>query len=267
MAAGAAGRILQLYVLAANRGRRKDAGMQIAIVVYPGMTALDALGPYEVLHGLPGASLRFVWKEVGPIVADSGVLAIGATHTFAETPRPDVLLVPGSAGHTARMMADRDLTGWLRAAHATTRFTTSVCSGSLILAAAGLLEGLPATSHWAGLPLLPRFGAEPRPRERMVRVGKVWTAAGVSAGIDLALALAAALTDETRARAIQLMIEYDPQPPFDSGHMSKASPEVQALAKAEMRRLALSAGEAAALPQALVARWVDVLRRKVRGER
>ena len=161
--------------------------MQVAIVLYPGMTALDALGPYEVLRGLRDVELRFVWREVGPIVTDSGVLVIGATHTFAETTRPDLVLVPGSSASTATLMGDAVVLDWLRSVHEHTRFTTSVCTGSLILAAAGLLEGRAATSHWAGLPLLGQFGAQARPAERIVRDGQVWTAAGVSAGIDLAL--------------------------------------------------------------------------------
>ncbi|MEQ1502561.1 MAG: DJ-1/PfpI family protein [Myxococcota bacterium] len=240
--------------------------MQLAILVYPGMTALDALGPYEVLHGLPGVDLRFVWKEVGPIVTDSGVLVIGATHRLDETLRPDVVLVPGSAASTATMMADKVVLDWLRAVHPTTRFTTSVCSGALILAAAGLLEGHPATSHWAALPLLPRFGVEARPNDRTVRSGKLWTAAGVSAGIDLALALAAELTDRETAEVQQLLIEYDPQPPFDAGHRSKASDAVRTRAEREMLRLAIRPAEVLGVSTALGRRWVEVLYRKVRRE-
>lgn len=241
--------------------------MQIAIMLYPGMTALDAIGPYEILHNLPGAEVRFVWKEVGPIVADSGVLALGVTHAFDETPRPDLVLVPGSSKTTASTMADPAVLAWLQAVHPHTRLTTSVCSGALILAAAGLLEGRAATSHWAAMPLLGRFGAEARPESRIVRDGKVWTAAGVSAGIDLALHIAAELVDDESAKVLQLMIEYDPQPPFDAGHMCKASPEVRARARREMARMAVSTGEAIALPKALVRRWTDVLMRVVRRER
>lgn len=241
--------------------------MQIAIVAYPGLTALDALGPYEVLHGLKGAELRFVWKEVGPVVADSGVLVIGATHSFEETPAPDVILVPGSSIATARMMADRVVLDWLAAGHAGTRFTVSVCSGALILAAAGILEARSATSHWAAIPLLSSFGALPQRNQRIVRDGKVWTSAGVSAGIDLALALAAELADPETACVLQLLLEYDPEPPFDMGHMSKASKTVRKRAINEMRRLATSPGELAALPTALVRRWTQVLYQKVRSLR
>ena len=125
--------------------------MQIAIVVYPGMTALDAVGPYEILNGIPDRDLRFVWKKIGPVVTDSGVLALGATHTFDETERPDLVLVPGGSTGTAAVAADGEVLAWLRRVHEHTTWTTSVCSGSVILAAAGLLEGLPATSHWAAL--------------------------------------------------------------------------------------------------------------------
>ncbi|WP_063037790.1 DJ-1/PfpI family protein [Nocardia pseudovaccinii] len=197
--------------------------MQIAIVVYPGMTALDVIGPYEVLRMLPGARLRFVWHEPGPITTDSGVLLLGATHSLDETPSPDIVLIGGSGPATAATAADEKLLVWLRKVHETSTWTTSVCTGSVILAAAGILKGKPATSHWAGLPMLKALGAEPRAEERVVRDGKIVTAAGVSAGIDLGLWLAGEIAGKDQAEAIQLMIEYDPQPPFDSGHMSKAS--------------------------------------------
>ncbi|MEV4123585.1 DJ-1/PfpI family protein [Nocardia sp. NPDC049707] len=198
--------------------------MQIAIVVYPGMTALDVIGPYEVLRLLPDARLRFVWHEPGPITTDSGVLLLGATHSLDETPSPDIVLIGGSGPATAAMVADEKLLAWLRQVHETSTWTTSVCTGSVILAAAGILRGKPATSHWGGLSALKGFGAEPRPEERVVRDGKIVTAAGVSAGIDLGLWLAGEIAGKDQAEAIQLMIEYDPQPPFDSGHMRKASP-------------------------------------------
>jgi transcriptional regulator GlxA family with amidase domain len=240
--------------------------MQIAILVYPGMTALDAIGPYEVLRALRG-ELCFVWKEIGPIVTDSGVLTIGATHRFDELPRPDLVLVPGSGTHTATTMIDPAVLSWLRAVHPHTRLTTSVCSGSLILAAAGLLEGRAATSHWAVLPLLEQFGVVPRANDRIVQDGKFRTAAGVSAGIDLALALVAELKSESAARMAQLIIEYDPQPPFDCGHVSKVRPELRERARASMLWDALSYAELAALPQALLARWREVICRRVRKGR
>lgn len=207
--------------------------MQIAIVLYPGFTALDFIGPYEVLRWLPKAEVHFVWHQPGPITADSGVLVVGATHSFAETPSPDVILVPGGMT-SVEHSRDEELLSWLRKAHETTTWTTSVCSGSIILAAAGLLTGQRATSHWMALSALKALGATPVDDERIVPVGKVVTGAGVSAGIDLALWLAGQLGGEGRAKAIQLSMEYDPQPPFDSGHMSKASASTKAAATALM---------------------------------
>ena len=208
---------------------------QIAFVAYPGFTALDMIGPYEVLRNLPGAEVRFVWHETGPITADSGVLVVGATHSLAETPSPDVILVPGGPS-TPVHARDEALLDWLRRAHRTASWTTSVCSGSVILAAAGLLEGRRATSHWLVVPMLKAFGAIPVADERVVREGDIVTAAGVSAGLDLALWLAGQLGGEGRAKAIQLAIEYDPQPPYDSGHLSKASATTKAAATALLSR-------------------------------
>ncbi len=240
--------------------------MQIAILLYPGLTALDALGPFELLRGIPGAEIRLVWKEVGPVLTDSNVLVVGATHRLDETRRPDIVLVPGSSNRTTTLMADAEVKAWLRHAHDHTRLTTSVCSGALILGAAGLLEGRAATSHWAALPWLSQFGAQARPHDRIVRDGKVWTAAGVSAGIDLALAVVAEVADEETARVAQLTIEYDPRPPFDSGHMDKAHPRTIERAKREMLAASLNASELIALPSVLSRAWARALYRKVRGE-
>ena len=209
--------------------------MQIAIVLYPGFTALDFIGPYEALRWLPDTEVRFVWHQPGPIAADSAVLLVGATHSFDETPSPDVILVPGGFT-TAEHARDEKVLDWLRHAHRTATWTTSVCSGSMILAAAGLLEGKRATSHWAAVPLLRTFGAIPVSDERIVVEGDIVTGAGVSAGIDLGLWLAGRIGGEERAKAIQLSMEYDPQPPFDSGHMSKASAATKASAVALMGR-------------------------------
>jgi putative intracellular protease/amidase len=204
---------------------------QIAIVVYPGYTALDFIGPYEVLRNLPDAEVRFVWHEPGPIAADSGVLLIGATHSFDETSSPDVVLIPGGMT-TMEHARDEKLLDWVRQAHRSASWTASVCSGSVILAAAGLLDGKRATSHWAALPVLKTLGASPVSDERIVHEGDIVTSAGVSAGIDLAMWLAGQIAGEGRAKTIQLVIEYDPQPPFDSGHMSKASTTTKAAATA-----------------------------------
>ncbi|MEV6280468.1 DJ-1/PfpI family protein [Nocardia sp. NPDC051832] len=213
---------------------------QIAIVLYPGLTVLDAIGPYEVLRGLPDSEIRFVSNEVGPIVSDSGVLVLGATHTFAETPSPDLVLVPGSEASTPRAMADKELIEWLRQVHQTTQWTTSVCSGALVLAAADILRGHPATTHWAAQPALAAFGAESRPHDRMVRSGKIATAAGVSAGIDLGLWLVGEIAGVETAQIVQLGIEYDPHPPFDSGHPDKASATVLRKARLDMTKRAAS---------------------------
>jgi transcriptional regulator GlxA family with amidase domain len=209
--------------------------MQTAIVLYPGFTALDFIGPYESLRWLPDADVRFVWHEPGPVAADSGVLVVGATHSFDETPSPDVILIPGGFS-TVEHARDQALLDWVRRAHRTATWTASVCSGSIILAAAGVLDGKRATSHWAALPALRTFGVEPVDDERIVHQGDVVTCAGVSAGIDLGLWLAAEIAGEDRAKAIQLSMEYDPQPPFDSGHFSKASTATKASATALMSR-------------------------------
>lgn len=209
--------------------------VQIAFVAYPGCTALDMIGPYEVLRFLPRAEVRFVWHEVGPITTDSGVLVLGATHSLAESPAPDLVLVPG--GPTTPVHArDQKLLEWLRQVHRTASWTTSVCSGSLILAAAGLLRDRRATSHWLTVPALKAFGAIPIADERIVHDGNIATSAGVSAGLDLALWLAGEMGGKGRAEAIQLAVEYDPQPPFDSGHMSKASTSAKAAATALLSR-------------------------------
>ncbi|MGQ9351506.1 DJ-1/PfpI family protein [Mycolicibacterium gilvum] len=210
--------------------------MQVAIMLYPGFTALDFIGPYESLRWLPDTEVRFVWHEPGPIAADSHVLLVGATHSFDETPSPDVILIPGGFA-TMEHARDESVLAWVRRAHETSTWTTSVCSGSVILAAAGVLDGKRATSHWAALPVLKTLGAQPVGDQRIVEADpKTVTAAGVSAGIDLGLWLAGRIAGEEKAKAIQLSMEYDPQPPFDSGHMSKASAGTKALATAMMGR-------------------------------
>jgi transcriptional regulator GlxA family with amidase domain len=204
--------------------------LQIAILLYSGVSALDAVGPWEVLSYLPDVEIRFVGREVGPIVAEGGALLMAITHSLSETLSPDIVLVPGGSD-TPRQMLDDDLLEWLRDVHRTTQWTTSVCTGSLILAAAGILKGVPATTHWARLSTLRIMGARPEPSQRVVCSGKVVTAAGVSAGIDLALWLAGEIAGRERAEAIQLVIEYAPQPPFNSGRVSNATADVKRLAR------------------------------------
>jgi transcriptional regulator GlxA family with amidase domain len=194
--------------------------MNIAIVLYDRFTALDAIGPYEVLSRLPGASLSFAAAEAGPVRSDNGMLTLVAERSLQELETPDIVLVPGGPGEVAARAGGPAL-DWLRAVDATTTWTTSVCTGSLVLAAAGLLEGRRATSHWLALEELRALGAEPVP-ERVVFDGKYVTAAGVSAGIDMALTLAERVAGREVAEAIQLGIEYDPQPPFQSGSPATA---------------------------------------------
>ena len=236
--------------------------MQIAILLYPGMTTLDAIGPYEVFRFIPGSQLRFVSRKLGPVITDSGVLVLGATHSFEETPAPDIVLVPGSEANTVTAMADACLLAWLRKAHEHSRCTLSVCSGALILGAAGLLDGHPATTHWIALDRLAAFGATPQREARIVRSGKIWTAAGVSAGIDLALQVVGELCGRERAETIQLMIEYDPRPPFDAGHPTKASPAVLAAARREMLQRARNPRDVLSVPAIAWRRLLQKLRRR-----
>jgi putative intracellular protease/amidase len=198
----------------------------VAIPVFAGITVLDAVGPYEVLSRLPETDVRFVGHAVGEVRSDNGMLGLVADATFddAEVGRPEVVVVPGGPG-TRTLLDDERLLGWLRRTHEHTTFTTSVCTGSLLLAAAGLLDGVDATTHWAARRTLADLGAVPVD-ERVVERGKVITAAGVSAGIDMALVLAERLAGTVTAAAIQLQIEYDPHPPFDSGSLATATPDV-----------------------------------------
>ena len=198
--------------------------MQIAIPLYDRFTALDAVGPYEVLSRLPGADLKFVATEAGPYKTDNGMLTMVAEASLDDMPRPDILCVPGGWG-TREAMSDERLVGWIRDVHETTEWTTSVCTGSLLLGAAGVLDGLDATSHWLELETLAQMGARPTER-RVVEQGKVITSAGVSSGIDMALTLVAKIAGDEFAQTIQLLIEYDPQPPFDAGSTGKAPPEI-----------------------------------------
>ncbi len=207
--------------------------MQIAILLFDRLTALDAVGPYEVLSRLPGATVTFVAHEPGSKRTENGWLALTADAALTDVPAPEIVLVPGGIGRKA-LMDDGPVHEWLRAAHETSTWTTSVCTGSLILAAAGLLKAKRATTHWIAMEELGSFGAQPV-SERVVFDGKIVTAAGVSAGIDMALALAARIAGEQVAQAIQLSIEYDPQPPFDSGSPQTASPETVQLIQAHAR--------------------------------
>ena len=199
--------------------------MQIAIGLYQEFTALDFVGPYQVLTNMPGAEVVLCAESPGRVSDDNGLLHLDVPAGFDDVPTPDVLLVPG-AFITRKLAADgHPIVDWIRTAHETTTWTTSVCTGALLLGAAGILEGLPATTHWSAYDHLARYGAKPT-EQRVVIEGKIATAAGVSAGIDLALTLVDKLQGPEVAQAIQLGIEYDPQPPFDSGSPSKAPKEI-----------------------------------------
>jgi transcriptional regulator GlxA family with amidase domain len=202
--------------------------MEIAIPLYDRFTALDAVGPYEVLWRLPGARVRWIGAEARPYGTDRG-LKLVADATFADVRAPDVIVVPGGTG-TLAALEDRRLVDWIRRADETSTWTTSVCTGALLLGAAGLLDGRPATTHWAYLDRLAAYGADAT-SERVVEQGKVITSAGVSSGIDMALTLAARIAGNAVAQAIQLRIEYDPEPPFDTGSIAKAPAHVIELAQ------------------------------------
>jgi putative intracellular protease/amidase len=203
--------------------------MKIAIPLYHRFTALDAVGPYEVLQRIPGAQITWLAREPGPVGTDMGQLHIHADAVYEDLPDPDIVVVPGGTG-THAVLDDERLVGWIRKAHETSQWTTSVCTGSLLLGAAGVLDGLDATSHWLDIDELERFGAKPTER-RVVEQGKIITAAGVSSGIDMGLTLAAKIAGPEMAQAIQLGIEYDPQPPFDAGSTEKAPPEIVELVR------------------------------------
>jgi transcriptional regulator GlxA family with amidase domain len=207
--------------------------MNIAILIYDRFTALDAVGPYEVLSRLPGATVTFVAEQPGLKRTDTGRLALQADASLAELTAPELVLVPGGPGQ-AELMQDGPVHEWLRSAHAQSTWTTSVCTGSLILAAAGLLAGKRATGNWQALEELGELGVDVTP-ERVVFDGKIATAAGVTAGIDMALTLAAKIAGEEVAQAIQLGIEYDPQPPFDAGSPQKAPADIVEAVRAYSR--------------------------------
>ena len=208
--------------------------MQIAIGLYQGFAALDAIGPYQVFTVVPDAEVVICAARRGRLSDEAGLLELEISHTFDDVATPDVLLVPGGVNTRLMVRGGDPIVDWVRAAHDTTTYTTSVCTGALILGAAGLLDGLPATTHWCAYEHLRALGAEPT-EERVVFADRIVTAAGVSAGIDLALALVGRLHGDEVAQAIQLGIEYDPQPPYDSGAPSKASPEIREVVEAVMR--------------------------------
>jgi putative intracellular protease/amidase len=203
--------------------------MRIVFFLYEGLTTLDIIGPHDVLSRLPGVEAISVSKDGGSVMADTGVLGLTATHSFADVQTCDVLVVPGGMEGTFVAAGDEETIDWIRSVSAGATWITSVCTGALILGAAGLLEGKKATTHWAAIDFLTSFGATPA-SERVVFDGNVVTGAGVSAGIDMALTLAATIAGDDIAKTIQLGIEYDPSPPFDCGSPAKAPAEIVELA-------------------------------------
>lgn len=211
------------------RSSAPTAGPRVGLLLFPRLTQLDLTGPYEVLARVPGARVELLWKTAEPVAADTG-LRILPTATFDGCPELDLLLVPGGAG-VNELMTDSETLDFLRRAAARTRWLAGICTGSLVLGAAGLLQGRRAGSHWSSRHFLTAFGATPVDA-RVVVDGPVFTGGGVTAGIDVALRVVAELCGETVAKAIQLSIEYDPEPPFDAGTPAAAGPEIAALVRA-----------------------------------
>ncbi|MEO6548642.1 MAG: DJ-1/PfpI family protein [Ferruginibacter sp.] len=207
--------------------------MEIVIYIYNGITALDAIGPYEVLSKLPNASVKFVAEEKGVIVSDNHFLKLVAEYDISEIEKADILLIPGSVIGFIREAKKLVVKDWIKRVHKTTKWTVSVCTGSIILASTGLLTGLKASSHWGAIHLLKDYGAIPTP-ERYVREGKIITSQGVSAGIDMALYLALQIVGSEQAKSYQLLIEYFPQPPLDFDMIEDTSDEIYSLAKKTM---------------------------------
>ncbi|HEX5820368.1 MAG TPA: DJ-1/PfpI family protein [Solirubrobacterales bacterium] len=215
--------------------------MQVAYLLYDRFTALDITGPHDVFNSVPGNEAIFVAEEAGPIRNESDTLSLVADASLDEVTSPDIVVVPGGFGN--RMLLEHEpLHEWIRGVHETSTWTTSVCTGSLLLAAAGLLDGAPATTHWLARDVLAELGAKPVP-DRVVEHGKIVTAAGVSSGIDMALHLVTEINGPQVAQAVQLGIEYDPQPPHDAGAPEKAPAEIVELVRAAFEaREATTAG-------------------------
>ncbi|MEZ4361747.1 MAG: DJ-1/PfpI family protein [Kofleriaceae bacterium] len=213
--------------------------LHIGMLLYPDLTQLDLTAPFEVLHRIPDARVHLVWKDLAPVAATAG-LTLAPTTTLRDCPPLDVVFVPGGSGQAA-LMKDAEVLDFLRTHGARARYVTSVCTGSLLLGAAGLLDGYQATSHWAFVELLPRFGARPAPGRVVVDRNRI-TAGGVTAGLDFALRLVAELAGEPIAKAVQLGLEYDPEPPFRSGHPSVADADTVALVRARLSALVEAMG-------------------------
>ena len=219
---------------AAGDGQQPPKPVQIAFVLYPGFTALDIIGPFEVLAFVPGHEAVFVAAEAGPVTDDTGRCQLVASTSLDQLPAPDVVIIGGSL---STKEPDQPVVQWLRQVHPATTWTTSVCTGAIYLAAAGILDGQEAATHWARAEQLERHGAH-YTEQRVVERGKVITAAGVSAGIDMALTLLARMYGPQVAEGVQLAIEYDPQPPFNTGSPSKAPAEIVEFVRLHLNTLA-----------------------------
>jgi len=213
--------------------------MKIAALIFDKITVLDIVGPTELLSWVPGSEIVWVGKELGPIRAAPTGLAINVEHTLDEVSSADILIIPGGPG-VRLLLQDEKMLDWVRKVHATTKWTTSVCTGSLLIGAAGLLKGLEATTHWNAAATLESFGATYR-EKRAVPQGKIVTSAGVSSGIDMALWLVGRIAGDDAAKQAQLCIEYDPQPPYDAGAPSKADPLVVEKARATVKDIVAKA--------------------------
>lgn len=207
--------------------------MDVAILLFDDLTALDAIGPFEVLSRVPDARVRFVGKRKGQVRTSNRMLGLCVDADFSDVTAADAVVVPGGKG-TKTLESDREVLDWVTTMHGCTRFTMSVCTGAMVLGAAGLLDGLAATTHWAYVERLAEFGAQ-HVKDRVVRSGKIWTSAGVSAGIDMGLALCVELGGPTLAREIQLALEYAPRPPFDAGTPDKAKSDVVERVRSKLR--------------------------------
>lgn len=217
--------------MAAKPDRRDIGRMQIGMLLFPRLTQLDLTGPFEVFHRIPGATVHLVWKDLSPVRADSG-LQIVPTTTLDACPPLDVVTIPGGFGQI-ELMDDPAIIGWLQRQAKSAKYMTAVCTGSLLLGAAGLIDGYRATTHWAFTELLAQYGATHEPGRVVVDRDRV-TGGGVTAGIDFALTLAARLAGDQVAQAIQLGLEYDPAPPFAAGHPDVADPAIVAAVRARL---------------------------------
>jgi len=222
-----------------NSSKQNKKALEIVIYIYNEMTMLDAIGPYEILRNLSDVNIRFVAKQKGEIIADSQFVHLLAKHDITEVQKADILLIPGSTVAFVREINDKKVLNWIKKMNETTQKTVSVCTGSIILGATGLLKGKSSTTHWKTMGLLTKFGAIAR-RERIVEDGKFISSAGVSAGMDMALCLANLLRGEKAAKAAQLIIEYDPKPMFDSGNYATAESDVIEQAEKLLKKEAIN---------------------------